>query len=260
LLALGLLASANVLPMAFASTEDQFTIPPELPWTNKPFYGAYDVKALRRGYKVYRQVCAACHGLRFVHYRHLVGTVLTQEEAKAVATEAMVWDGPNEKGKMFQRPATLLDAHPNPYQNEQEARAANNGSYPPDQSLIVKAREFGADYVFYLLVGYRPPPHGMQLRDGQFYNPYFPGGVIGMRPPIYDNQIEYDDGTPATMSQMAKDVTEFLWWTAEPEADVRKSMGIQILALTSICLVATIYLKRLKWSVITTRKFQFKEF
>uniref|UniRef100_A0A7N5KM00 Cytochrome c1, heme protein, mitochondrial-like n=1 Tax=Ailuropoda melanoleuca TaxID=9646 RepID=A0A7N5KM00_AILME len=148
-----------------------------------------------------------------------------------------VQDGPNEDGEMFMRPGKLSDYFPKPYPNPEAARAANNGALPPDLSYITRARHGGEDYVFSLLTGYCEPPTGVSLREGLHFNPYFPGQAIGMAPPIYDEVLEFDDGTPATMSQVAKDVCTFLRWASEPEHDHRKLMG----------------LKR-KWSVLKSRK------
>ena len=119
-----------------------------------------------------------------------------------------------------------------PYANDNAARAANNGALPPDLSLIVKARHGGPDYIFALLTGYREPPAGVEIRPGLHYNPYFPGAAIGMAQQLFDGMVDYEDGTPATASQMAKDVTTFLNWAAEPEHDERKLMGLKVTPLT----------------------------
>lgn len=213
--------------------------------------------SVRRGYEVYKQVCAACHSMKYIAYRNLVGVSHTEAEAKAEAEEAQVKDGPNDQGEYFMRPGKLSDYFPSPYPNEEAARAANNGAYPPDLSWIVAARKGGEDYIFALLTGYCDPPAGIPLREGQYYNPYFPGGAIGMAQALYNEAMEYSDGTPATASQLAKDVSTFLKWASEPEHDDRKRMIIKATGMFSILLVLTYYIKRHKWSSLKTRKISF---
>lgn len=169
----------------------------------------------------------------------------------------MVKDGPNEAGEYFMRPGKLSDYFPSPYPNEEAARAANNGAYPPDLSWITSARHGGEDYIFALLTGYHEPPAGINLREGQYYNPYFPGGAIGMAQALYNEAMEYSDGTPATASQLAKDVSTFLKWASEPEWDDRKRIFIKACGIFSVLLVLTYYIKRHKWSALKTRKISF---
>merc|ERR1719198_2179420 len=183
------------------------------------FTSSFDAASIRRGHMVYAQVCASCHGLSRIAYRNLVGVCYSEAEAKAMAEDTDVMDGPNDEGDMFERPGKLSDYLPSPYPNEEAARFANNGAYPPDLSLIVKARPNCVDYIFALLTGYKEVPAGIAERDTQYYNPYFPGGWIGMPPPLADGGVDYDDGTEATASQMAKDVTVFLAWSSEPVDD-----------------------------------------
>ncbi|KAF2893985.1 hypothetical protein ILUMI_12181 [Ignelater luminosus] len=230
---------------------------PKNPWNHKGPISALDHASIRRGYEVYKQVCAACHSMRFVCYRNLVGVTHTEEEAKAEAEETLVEDGPNEQGEMFKRPGKLSDHFPNPYANEEAARAANNGAFPPDLSYIVSARHGGEDYIFALLTGYCDAPAGVVLREGQYFNPYFPGGAISMAQALYNEVMEYNDGTPATASQLAKDVGTFLKWTAEPEHDDRKKMLIKAFFMFSLLTAVIYYYKRHKWTVIKSRKIQF---
>jgi ubiquinol-cytochrome c reductase cytochrome c1 subunit len=200
---------------------------------------------LRRGFQVYREVCASCHSLMRIPYRTLVGTMLTVDEAKALAEENEYEGEVNLEGEPTQRAGKLSDYLPSPYKNDEAARAANNGALPPDLSLMVKARHGGCDYIFNLLTGYpEDPPAGAVVQSGLNFNPYFPGTGIAMARVLYDGLVEYEDGTPATTSQMAKDVTEFLNWAAEPEADQRKKMGWKILAVTSILFGMSVWLKR----------------
>ncbi len=177
---------------------------------------------------------------------------------KEWAAEYEYQDGPNDVGEMFARPGKLTDYFPKPYPNEEASRAANGGAYPPDLTLIIKARHSGKDYVFNLLTGYSDAPAGINLREGLHYNAYFPGGAVAMAAPLYDGSVEYDDGTPSNRSQLAKDVVEFLSWAAEPEMDERKKMGWKFLTLTSALLGVTWYWKRFKWSYVKSRKIVYK--
>ncbi|KAF8498681.1 cytochrome C1 family-domain-containing protein [Russula emetica] len=228
--------------------------PAAYPWPHKGWLDSFDHASIRRGYLVYKEVCAACHSLDRIAWRNLVGVSHTADEVKAMAEEVEYTDGPNDEGEMFQRPGKLSDYMPPPYPNEEAARASNQGALPPDLSLIIKARHGGADYLFSLLTGYVDPPAGVELRDGMNYNPYFPGGAISMPRVIFDGLVEYDDGTPATTSQMAKDVTNFLSWAAEPEHDERKKIGIKAVILFSALTALSLYVKRFKWNVIKNRK------
>ncbi|KAK9808701.1 hypothetical protein WJX72_002209 [[Myrmecia] bisecta] len=226
----------------------------EYPWSHDGWFSAYDHAAIRRGHQVYTQVCAACHSVNQIHFRDLVGVAYTEEEAKAMAAEIEMEDGPNDEGETYMRPGRLSDPLPRPYANEEAARFANGGAYPPDLSLITKARHDGQNYVFSLLLGYREPPAGVSVREGLYYNPYFPGGAIAMPKMLVDDGTEYEDGTPATESQQAKDVTTFLAWAAEPEADDRKLMGVKWILVLSLVYLTAAYYKRWKWSPIKSRR------
>lgn len=240
------------------SASDLVLHPPHLPWSHLGLTQALDHASVRRGYEVYKQVCAACHSMRFIAYRNLVGVTHTEAEAKAEAEEIQVTDGPDDQGNMFQRPGKLSDYFPNPYPNEEAARAANNGAYPPDMSYIAAARHGGEDYIFHLLTGYQDAPAGVVLRDGQYYNPYFPGGAISMAQALYNEVVEYGDGTPASASQLAKDVSTFLRWCSEPEHDDRKRMAIKVAMIFPFLCAITYYMKRHYWSVLKSRKYAFK--
>lgn len=231
---------------------------PELPWHHKGPFHSFDHSAIRRGYFVYKQVCVACHSLKFIAFRHLVNVCLTEEEAKAEAAEIQVKDGPNEDGEMFMREGKLMDYMPSPYENEQIARNANNGALPPDLSYIVKARHGEEDYIFHILTGYCDPPVGRTIDEGQYYHPYFAGGAISMAQALYDEQIEYEDGTPATVSQMAKDVVTFLTWASDPHHDERKRWGMKCLMVFSILIPFLYYRKRRSWSYLKSMKYAYK--
>ncbi|XP_033220094.1 cytochrome c1, heme protein, mitochondrial [Belonocnema kinseyi] len=237
--------------------EDAVAHPPNYPWSFNGMLSSLDHASMRRGWEVYKNVCSACHSLKYVAYRHLVGVTHTEEEAKALAEEVQVQDGPNDLGEMYMRPGKLFDFVPDPYPNEEAARAANNGAYPPDLSFIQNARHNGENYIFALLTGYCDPPAGITLREGQAFNPYFPGGAIGMGQVIYDEVLEFEDGTPASASQVAKDVVNFLMWTSNMEHDERKKLGLKVIGVGSVLLVLCYYLKRHKWSVIKTTKLAF---
>ncbi|XP_028140380.2 cytochrome c1, heme protein, mitochondrial [Diabrotica virgifera virgifera] len=232
--------------------------PPKNVWSHSGTFNSLDHASVRRGYEVYKQVCAACHSMRFIAYRNLIGVSHTEAEAKAEAEEQMIEDGPDDTGNFFKRPGKLSDYFPSPYPNEEAARAANNGSYPPDLSYIVSARHGGEDYIFALLTGYCDAPAGVVLRDGQYFNPYFPGGAISMAQALYNETIEYSDGTPATASQLAKDVAVFLKWTSEPEHDDRKKMLIKVIGIFSLLIGITYYAKKLKFSSLKSRKIEFR--
>ncbi|KAG0622850.1 hypothetical protein M758_3G128700 [Ceratodon purpureus] len=227
------------------------------PWSHNGVLSGYDHASIRRGHQVFQQVCAACHSASLVAYRDLIGVAYTEDEVKCLAAEVEIEDGPNDEGEMYSRPGKPSDHFQNPYPNEQAARFANGGAYPPDLSLITKARHDGQNYVFALLLGYREPPAGVSVREGLHYNPYFPGGAIAMPKMLTDGGVEYEDGTPATESQMAKDVVTFLSWAAEPEMDERKLAGAKWIFVLSLALVQAAYYKRFRWSPIKSRKLVF---
>ncbi|KAJ3332682.1 cytochrome c1 [Blyttiomyces sp. JEL0837] len=229
-----------------------------LPFDHKSMFKSYDHAALRRGYQVYREVCAACHSMNLIHWRNLVGVTHTEAEAKAMAAEYEYQDGPDDKGEMFMRPGKLTDPMPSPYPNEEAARAANGGAYPPDLSCIARARHGEEDYIWNLLLGYTEPPPGVTLRDGLHFNRYFPGGAISMARSIYDEVVDYEDGTPNNASQIAKDISVFLAWASYPEFDERKKLGLKAIALSSVMLVLSVWWKRHKWSYVKSRKIAFK--
>ncbi|XP_040208107.1 cytochrome c1, heme protein, mitochondrial [Rana temporaria] len=231
---------------------------PSYPWSHGGFLSSLDHASVRRGYQVYKQVCAACHSMDYLAFRNLVGVSHTEAEAKALAEEFEILDGPDDNGEMFTRPGKLSDHFPKPYLNPEAARAANNGALPPDLSYIANARHGGEDYIFSLLTGYCDPPAGVTMREGLYFNPYFLGQAIGMAPPIYNEVLEYDDGTPASMSQVAKDVCTFLRWASEPEHDDRKRMGMKIVMMTTFIAAVIYYMKRHRWSVLKSRKMAYK--
>ncbi|KAI9094708.1 cytochrome C1 family-domain-containing protein [Phlyctochytrium arcticum] len=249
------------LPVTVAhafSTVDHGLHAPHYPWEHQKPWKTFDHAALRRGFQVYKEVCSACHSMEYVHYRNLVGVTHTEAEAKELAAEYEYKDGPDDKGDMFMRPGKLTDTMPQPYPNEEAARAANGGAYPPDLSCIVRARHGEEDYIFSLLLGYCDAPAGINVREGLHYNPYFPGGAIAMARALYDEVVDYEDGTPNNASQLAKDVTAFLAWASYPEQDERKKMGMKTLAICGTLLGFAIWWKRFKWSYLKSRKIVYK--
>ncbi len=217
-------------------------------WSFSGIFGTFDRFAQQRGFQVFREVCAACHGVERLYFRNLAALGYSEAEVKDFAAQYEVTDGPNDDGEMFQRPAKPSDRFVAPFANEQAARAANNGALPPDLSLITKARAGGADYLYALLTGYTEAPEGVAVPDGMFHNAYFPGGQIAMPPPLTDDGVTFADGTPATVPQMARDVTTFLAWAAEPEMEERKELGIKVI-LFLLVLTGLLYaLKRKVWS------------
>ena len=241
--ALGLLSAA---PSAQAAGE--YDTPPPANLSFQGIFGTYDRAAAQRGLQVYRQVCASCHGLRFVAFRNLRALGLTEQQVAAIAAEYQITDGPNDEGQMFQRPGRPSDRFPSPFPNEQAARAANNGAYPPDLSVIVKARKYGADYGRALLTGYQDPPPGVEVGQGMHYNRYFPGRQIAMANVLSDGMMDFADGTPATVEQMARDVTTFLAWAAEPEMEDRKRMGVRVILFLLVLGGLTYAMKRRVWA------------
>lgn len=255
--ALGAFLSAAAVSTTFVASADEAEHGLHLPqysWPHDGLFDAYDHASIRRGHQVYQQVCAACHSLNQICYRNLVDVAYTEQEVKTMAEEIEITDGPDDTGEMFERPGKLSDRLPSPYANEEGARYANNGAYPPDLSLITKARHDGINYVFALLLGYRDAPAGIEIRDGLYYNPYFPGGAIAMPKMLVDGGVEYDDGTIATETQMAKDVTTFLAWAAEPEHDDRKLMGAKWMFAMALLTVTAVYQKRYIWSQLKSRR------
>ncbi len=235
-------------------------------------FGTFDRAQLQRGYKVYKEVCAACHSMHYVSFRNLSqpgGPEFSEEQVKALAAEYTVQDGPNVDGEMFDRPGLPSDHFPSPFPNEQAARAANGGAYPSDLSLITKYRPGwygtfnqlvngigGPQYVYSVLTGYTPDEElseelTKEQPEGKHYNPYFANGHwIGMPPPLTDDQVTYDDGTPATVDQMAKDVSAFLAWTAEPKMEERKRTGFMVMIYLGILALMLYLVKTRIWAKV----------
>jgi ubiquinol-cytochrome c reductase cytochrome c1 subunit len=230
--ALAVAASLCVTGPALAAGEA-----PAIPDTRFSFdglFGTFDRASAQRGFQVYKEVCSACHGMRLLSYRNLLDIGLSEAEVRAIAATFQVTDGPNDEGAMFERPARLSDRFRRPFANDQAARAANNGALPPDLSVIVKARQGGADYIHALLTGYQDPPPGVTVMEGMYYNAYYPGHQIAMPSVLNDGQVEFADGTNASVDQMSRDVSTFLAWASEPELERRRQLGVKILIFLAI--------------------------
>ncbi|HEV2899163.1 MAG TPA: cytochrome c1 [Pseudaminobacter sp.] len=242
--------------------------PEEQSWSFAGPFGTYNKGQLQRGLKVYKEVCSACHSMNLVAFRTLEGLGYSEAQVKALAAEYEVTDGPNADGEMFTRPALPSDYFPSPFPNSIAAAVANNGAAPPDFSLIAKARgvergfprfvfdiftqyaEGGPDYIHALLTGYdQEPPAGMEIAEGTYYNPYFISSKsLAMAPPLSDGQVTYDDGSPETVDQYARDVAAFLMWAAEPHLETRKQTGFSVMAFM-VLFTGLVYLtKRRIWA------------
>jgi ubiquinol-cytochrome c reductase cytochrome c1 subunit len=271
--ALGLLLAALPLTAQAAGARVE---PPALSWSFSGPFGTFDRAQLQRGYKVYKEVCASCHSASLLKFRNLSqpgGPEFTAGQVTALAATYQIKDGPNEAGEMFERPGRAADPFPAPFPNEQAARAANGGAYPPDLSVIAKARTYergfprfvfdiftqyqeqGPDYIAALLTGYKdPPPEGVTLLPGQYYNTYMPGHLIAMPNVLNDGQVEFPKGAdgqpqvPETAKQYAKDVTAFLMWAAEPHLEARKRIGLQVMLFLLMFGTLLYYTKKKVWS------------
>ena len=226
-------------------------------WSFKGIFGTFDRASLQRGYQVYQEVCSGCHSVQHLSYRNLSekgGPEFSIEEAKAIASQFEVEDGPNSDGEMFNRPGRLSDKFVKPYPNVQASTAANGGAYPPDMSVLAKARAGGADYIYSLLLGYEEAPLGFELDDGVYYNKYMPGNKIKMSAPLSDGLVEYSDGTQSTTTQMAKDITTFLVWAAEPHLESQHRMGFKAIIYLIILLTLVYMSKQKVWSRFGSKK------
>lgn len=227
-------------------------------WHFAGVFGTFDRAAMQRGYQVYREVCAACHSMKFMAFRNLgqEGGPFYDPEypnpndnpvIKALAAEFTVTDGPDDAGDMFERPGRPSDPFPSPFPNDPAARAVNGGALPPDLSVIIKARHDGSNYVRSLLTGFIEPPDDVTVAPGMHYNPWFPGGQIAMAPPLPEDRVTYEDGTLATTEQMAEDVVEFLTWAADPHAEVRKRMGFKVIIYLGVLTILLWFSYRQIW-------------
>lgn len=256
-------------------------------WSFAGVRGSFDKEQLQRGFFVYQDVCASCHGLKRINFRNLSepgGPGFPEASVKALAASwpNQIFDGPNEqgdiatrKGAIIKRPARPSDPILGPYDNDNQARAAQNGALPPDLSIITKARtieyhgsilghvgtmlkdvvngyqESGADYVYGLLTGYKNPPADVKLATGMSYNAAFPGQQIAMTPPLTDGRVKYQNkDVPQTVAQYAKDVTAFLAWAGDPKLEERKGMGWIVMLYLLVTSVLLYFAKKRLWSKV----------
>ena len=248
-------------------------------WSFGGFAGQFDKAQLQRGFQIYKEVCSACHGMKRLSFRNLVqrgGPEFPEEAVKTLAAEwpNQIMDGPNDDGKMFERPAKLSDPIRGPYHNDREARAAQNGALPPDLTLIAKARgverdpkwfvhpflmlgdilhsyqEGGADYIHALLSGYVDAPKDFKVNDGMYYNAYFPGHQIGMPPPLSEGSVTYQDGTKPTLENYSADIAAYLAWAADPTLNQRKRIGWQVMLYLLVTTALLYFGKKRIWSNI----------
>ena len=246
-------------------------LPERQKWSFAGPFGKFDRAQLQRGLKVYREVCQACHSLSLVSFRTLGapgGPGFTEPQVRAIALDYKIQDGPNDAGEMFERQGRSGDYFPKPFPNDNAARAANGGALPPDLSVMAKARTYdrgglwflldiltqyqeqGPNYITALLLGYEEAPKEFNLPTGTYYNKYFPGHAIGMPAPLSDGQVTYDDGSPQTVAQYAKDVSAFLMWTAEPHMEARKRLGFQVMIFLLVFAVLLYFTKKKVWSSV----------
>ena len=247
LAALGLILAAG--PAAAAGSQAALK---EVEWSFNGPFGKFDAAQVQRGYKVYREVCSSCHAMSLLYFRNLgqKGGPFYDPEfknpndnpyVKSLAKDVQVNDIDSDTGDVIQRAGIAADKFKSPYPNEPAARASNGGALPPDLSVIIKARDDGANYVYSILTGYQPPPVGLKVGAGQHYNPYMPGdmtsawtgkghapvgGFIAMPPPLAPGKVTFDDGKPSTVEQQARDVVAFLAWASDPKATERKQFGL----------------------------------
>ncbi|HEU5482501.1 MAG TPA: cytochrome c1 [Sphingomicrobium sp.] len=268
----GLAFAGVALISVFIGVSDYFASPPEaLPEeefhkhpkelhlaSDGPF-GHFDLQQLQRGFQVYKEVCSACHGLNLVAFRDLEQLGYNEAEVKAIAAQWQI-EVPSinpETGEAATRPAIPPDRFPSPYPNEIAGRAANNNAFPPDLSLITKAREGGGAYIYSLLTGYQQRQPAELLRKfptaktppNLHYNPYFANLNLAMPPPLTgEGQVSYADGTKPTVDQMAKDVSAFLVWAAEPSLQRRHTAGIAVVIFLLFATVLGYFAYRNIWA------------
>ncbi len=219
----------GLVPVSSALASGDSPQPPKQEWHFNGPFGTYDKASLQRGLKIYREVCASCHGLKRIYFRNLKDLGYNDTQVKNIAAEYTVKDGPNDQGEMFERPGLPSDKFVSPYPNDNAAKFANGGSLPPDLSLITKARPNGPNYVYALLTGYEEPPHGEEVAEGQHWNKYFSGHKLSMAPPLLEGIISYEDGTEETIEQYAHDIVQFLTWAADPYMEERKNTGLRVI-------------------------------
>ncbi len=249
-LSFGVASAADIGP---AQAAGEAPPPPPVDFSFDGPFGTYDRVQLQRGFQVYKEVCAGCHAMELLSYRHLQQIGFSDAEVRALASAYIVTDGPNDEGEMFQRPAEPKDNFVSPFPNEQAARYANGGAYPPDMSLLAKARPNGAEYIHGVLVGYVDPPEGKEVPEGMYYNKYYPGHLIAMANPIIEGAVTYkgldgeEDFQPSA-EVMAEDIAAFLMWAAEPHMEERKQTGVKVILFLIVFTGLMYAVKRKVWA------------
>jgi len=250
-LGLALVAGALLPSKGLAATTQEE--PKDIHWSFEGPFGRFDQAQVQRGYKVYREVCAACHSMNYMSFRNLGqkgGPFYDPKYAnpndnavvKSLAHDIQIKDIDGDTGDAISRPGLPADKFPNPFPNAIAAAASNGGAAPPDLSVMAKAREGGPAYIYSLVgLGFVQPPAGLTLPPGKYYNPYYPGdltanwhgkgpvpqgGLISMPPPLTDGKVTFDDGAPNKVADQARDVAAFLAWAAEPKQEERKQFGL----------------------------------
>ncbi len=241
-----LLAAPALAPAAFAQGHEAVSAPKQS-WSFDGPFGTFDRASAQRGFQVYKEVCSNCHSMKEMYYRNLTALGFNEEQVKAIAASATIPGGTDDSGQSVERPALPSDHFRSPFANDKAARAANGGALPPDQSLIIKAREHGSDYAYALLNGYRDAPAGVKVGEGQYYNLYFPGNQLAMPAPLHDGAVTYADGTPASVEQMSRDVVQFLTWTSNPELENRNRMGVKVVLFLTLMTGLTYAVKKKVW-------------
>jgi len=216
-------------------------------WSFSGIFGTFDQASAQRGYQVYREVCASCHAMNLLRYRDLVGIGLPDHTIKVLASEVEI-ETIDDEGEETTRQGLPADEFPAPFANERQARAFNGGAYPPDLSLIAKARANGPNYLYALLTGYEEAPAGVEIYEGMYYNKAFEGRQIAMASPLYEDGVEFADGTPATIDQMARDVVTFLTFAAEPHMEERKRTGLKVVLFLLVLTVMLYFVKKKVWA------------
>jgi len=260
-----LLGLSAIAPQPAAAQEHESPVPPRQKWSFSGPFGTFDRAQLQRGLKVYREVCAVCHGMKMVAFRNLEDLGYSEAQVKQIASEYKIKDL-NDQGEPIERPGQPADYFPTPWPNELAARARYN-AVPPDFSVLAKARTYergfpwfvfdiftqyreeGVDYIHAVLIGFEEkPPAGFTLPAGTNYNKYFPGHAIAMPPPLSDKQVEYTDGSPTTVDQYSKDVTAFMMWAAEPHMEARKRIGFQVMIFLIVFASLLYFTKKKVWA------------
>ena len=238
------------LPLAAMGSEAEVHLPKQ-EWSFDGMLGKFDKQQVQRGFQVYKEVCSACHSLQYFAFRNLADLGYSEAQVKTLAATYEVQDGPDDAGDMLKRKGKPSDYIPKPFANDQAARASNGGALPPDLSLMTKARKGGPDYVYNLLLGYEDtPPAGVTLGAGMNYNKFFPGNQIAMAKQLQDGLLTYADGAPNDAAHIAKDVTAFLHWVAEPKLEARHDTGVRVILYTLLFTILAYLAKRQIWSRI----------